>query len=108
MAYTEINATATESIADLMVYTGSVFPGFWPMVLFGLWCILTFGSYFSLQRLRVNADFISCATAGSMVTLAATFFLSMIPGLISIYVMSVSLIVTLICAWVLISSENRL
>lgn len=108
MAYVEINSTATSSIADIMVYTGTVFNGFWPMVLFGLWLIITLGTYFSQQRIRGTSDFISSATAGSVVTLVATFFLSLIPNLISIYVMSIVLMITLICAWVLLSSEDVL
>ena len=106
MAYETINSTSMRSIADLMVYTGTTFSGFWPLVLFGLWLIITLGTYFSQQRLSGSGDFISSATSGSLVTLVATFMLSLIPNLINIYVLSVVLMVTLICVWILLSSEN--
>ena len=109
MAYVEINSTATESIADLMVYTGGIFPGFWPLVLVGFWLILALGAYFSQQRLGAGSgDFISSAAVASFATLVVTFILSLIPGLISLYVMGIVLMVTIITAWMLLSSENKL
>lgn len=108
MAFTEINSSATTTIADLMVYTGTVFPAFWPMALFGFWVILALGTYFSQQRLRGSGDFIASAAVASFSTLVVTFVLSLIPDLISLYVLGVVLMVAIITGWVLLSSENKL
>lgn len=108
MAFTEINSSATTAISDLMVYTGEIFPGFWPLALFGFWLILALGSYFSQQRLRGSGDFIGSAAVASFTTLVITFVLSLIPGLISLYVLGVVLMVAIITGWMLLSSENKL
>jgi len=95
MAYTQLESINATNISAILSYTNDINPGFWPLVLFGVWIIGTLGSYFSQKRLSGTGDFFGSAAVSSYLVTVMALFLSFIPGVLDISVLIISLSISM-------------
>ena len=88
MAYKTLDSVDTsEGLHTLYTYANGVVPILTPLILFAIFIVTLLGSYFSITRLRGDANFSSCfAVAGVFISVVATF-MSFIPGFINLTTM---------------------
>ena len=91
MVYDQLETVNATNITAILGYTSSINPGFFPLMLFGLFVIVTLGSYFSQKRLSGTGDFFGSATVGSYLTTIVALFLFFMPGVLDIYTVVVSI-----------------
>ena len=73
------NRTNVSGILGTWSYVANIVPIFTGFFLFFLWCIATFGTYFSQIRLRGFGDFIGSACVGSIFIAVVAIVMFMIP-----------------------------
>lgn len=97
----------TEGFGALFVYVNDVTGGvFIRMFLLAIWCIVTFGLYFSQKRAIGNGDLPMAVAVSGFVCAVVTILLQLISGLIDIFSSTVVFIIAgLSIFWFLFSRD---
>ena len=95
----DVNVT---NLSGLFVYIQSNEPMFMPIILFTIFSILTFASYFSQRRMTGTANFWGSATIGSWITTLCAMILSMVHN-DGIYLVHFSIVIICIAITTLFS-----
>ncbi len=98
MAYTTFQEFNKSGLDGMFLYSAEIVPIFIPFLLFTIYFIIAFGSYYSQLRLTGRGNFFSSLAVAGWMTAILTFVLSITPGLISeatmIIVFGVAIITT--------------
>ena len=109
MAYRELSSfNATEGPHVILQAATDAVPILPGLILFGLFCVALFGSFFTQKRLTGQGNFpASFAVAGYFVTIVA-FVMTRIPDIISMWTVAICLIVSVLgTLWFFISEKDR-
>ena len=102
--FAEFNQT---DLAGLFLYPAHIWEGFIPLVLFGLFSIVTLSTFFSQQRLSGKGDFfVSFAVAGFFTSIVA-FSMKLVEGLINTYTLITTFIIAIIGVVLLFVSKSN-
>ncbi len=102
--FAEWNKTGLD---EMFVYASDVVPAFTPFLLFSLFIIITFGSYFSSKRLSGDGDLPASFAVAGFVTFIVALVMSLIPGLISTLYVVITIIITILGVMFLYFSKRR-
>jgi len=108
MPYQTINefGNTSEGIQVLFLYVASIVPIFIPLLLFSFFIIMALGSYFAQIRLRGRGNFVASAAVASYITAIIAIFMTLQPGLIDTFTLSVTIIVAILTTfWLFVSKE---
>lgn len=100
--YQTVSDVNITDLSGLMVYIQTNEPIFAPMLLFTIWAILTFASYFSQKRMTGQANFFASATIGAWITTLCSMILAMVQTN-NIPFVSIPIVLTCIAITVLFS-----
>ncbi len=107
MAYITFEEFNNTGVEGLFLYPASVWSGFIPMVLFGLFVIVMMSTMFSQRRLSGKGDFkASFAVSGYFVTVIA-FLMTLVDGLINSYTLGICVAIAIVGTILLMTSENQ-
>ena len=102
MVYQTIGDFNATGIDGLFLYVANVVPIFMPLLLFGIFIVVFFGTLMNTPGRNFQASF---AVAG-IITLLATFLLSLIAGLVNPIVLVVVFAVTVIGVIMLLLNKD--
>jgi len=102
--FTEFNQTG---MVALITYPASIWSGFIPLILFSFFMIALLGSHFASKRLRGRSNFWGSFTVAGYLTTVVSIVMSLIPGLVDLFTLSVVLTVTVIGTIFLFVTKTR-
>ena len=103
------NRNATEGLGVLFVYVNDVTNGmFINMFLFCLFLITFLGNFFSMKRLTGEADIGTSFAVAGFFLVGATLILSLIPDMINTFVLTISVVISIVGAlWVWMGNSSN-
>lgn len=90
----------------LPLYVNSIVPIFSSLLLFALFVIILFGTYFSSKRLTGIGDFSVSFVAAAFVTAIVAVIMSLIPGFVNIFVVIVCIALFIVSLVLLFLSKD--
>ena len=106
MVYKTLSDLNASEPTGLFQVVAEAVPSFPSMMLGAIFIILTFGSYFVMQRKFGKGDLPACCTVGGLVTVVCAFIMSLIPNFIQMYVIIITIVLELIFVFWLFSSRG--
>lgn len=98
----------TEGIGQVFLYVNNVTYGlFINMVLFSIWCIVTFGIYFVDKKTGRNGSLSKSLAASAFVLIVSTILLSLIHGMVPPYTWPIVIVVGVISILMFLFSSNN-
>ena len=98
---------ATTGIDAAFVGVATAVPAFIPLALLFIWLFVTIGGVSSQKRRTGTSDVPIWATLGSLATLFVALVLSTTEGLMNVPILSVTVAITIICAFWLFFSKGK-
>ena len=100
----EFNQTG---LAGLFTYPANTWTGFIPFILFALFSITLFSTFFGQKRATGRGDFFSSFAAASFFTVMVAFIMTLTEGLINIETLVITIGVAVLSVIILFASRDR-
>jgi uncharacterized membrane protein HdeD (DUF308 family) len=105
--YQSIGDANITTLSGLLVYINSNVPMFIPALLLAFFCIAMLSSYYAQQRMRGYSNFWSCFATSGYITAVISIMMSLIPNLISVYVVLVCIVIAIIGTGMLMTKSSE-
>lgn len=77
MTFIELDALNDTSITGILAFPNLNTPSFWPLILFGIFAVITLGTFFSEKERRTTGNFLSSLAVASFVNIVLSALLKM-------------------------------
>lgn len=102
------NQTGTKGLTGILTYVATAVPLFAPILLFSIFLIIMFGSYYSSIRTRGYGDLLGSFAVAGVITALLSIILYMIqPAVVDTLTVLVSIIVAIIGVVAIFTSNER-
>jgi len=108
MTYSTLSDYNTsEGMHVLFQYVAETVPVFIPLVLFAVFVIVSFGTYFSQRRLSGRGDFIISFAVAGYITVLVAYVMSLIDGLINNFTVIICVVIAVLGTLMLFVSPKK-
>jgi len=106
MPYEELSNRNMSEAITLFKYVGDIAPMFYPLVLFVVFLIATFGIHFREKEEKGRSNMITCFMVAGWITSIFAIILSLI-DLVNIFTVVVCIIITSVFVLISFTSQNK-